>query len=126
MAVGKTSDDMIRARLEALIRKIEGVGHGATTSFWVGDAASERQSKDDLQSGRTYWVTALKNAKNGIRELDNQNCDFALEYLLEANSLAIDALGLRLSRVRNEEGLKLLAKPAKPRGRPKKNKIAKK
>lgn len=126
MDYGKTSKDMIRARLQSLIRKIEGVGAGATTSFWVGDKVAERQLKDDLDSGRTYWITALKNARSGIRELDHENFDMALEYLLEANSLAIDALGLRLSRVRDQEGLRLLAKAAKARGRPKKNEIGKK
>ncbi|KGJ04992.1 hypothetical protein IT41_08195 [Paracoccus halophilus] len=120
MDFGKTSGEMIQARLETLIRQIEAVGYGATTSYWVGDVVTERQLKDDLASGRTHWTTALARARSGIRALDDENYDLALDYLLEANSLAIAALGLRLSRVREQEGLKLLAKPAKRRGRPKK------
>jgi hypothetical protein len=116
---GKTSVDMIRARLEAIIRKITRVGSGAKTGFWVGDVAAERQVADDLASGRVHWHEALLRANAGIASLDEGDADLALEYLLEAHSFAVDALGLRLSRVRDQEGLKVLAKPAQPRGRKK-------
>lgn len=117
---GKISVEAIRGRLQTLVGQINGVGSGATTGYWVGDAAAERQVQDDLESGRLFWSTALRRAESGLKALDNDNPDFALIYLLEAHQLAIDALGLRLSRVRDQEGLKLLAKPAKPRGRKKK------
>lgn len=116
---GKASADMIRASLEALQLKIEGVGHGAAKGYWVGDKVGSRQAEDDLASGRTDWDTAWRFARNGLTALDAEDADLALAYLLAASSLAVNALGLRLSRVREAEGLRLLAKPARPRGRKK-------
>ena len=104
----------VRARLETLKAQIESVGHGATTSYWVGDTAAERQVKDDWRAGRAQWEAAWKNVTRGIKSLEDGDFDLALLSLLEAQSLAIGALGTRL----RPDDTYQLAKPAKPRGRP--------
>jgi hypothetical protein len=119
-AFAQVGADHVRARLERLKAQIEAVGHGATLSLWAGDKAAERQVQDDLSGGRLAWETAWRNCCHGLDALDSGDADLALCHLLEAQAMAINALGMRLSRVRSEEGLKLLAKPAKPRGRRKK------
>lgn len=105
----------IRARLEKLKAQIEGVGHGATMGYWVGDVAGERRHHDDWAAGRAFWHTAWSNANAGLEASAEGNHDRALNFLLEAQAMAIDALGSRL----RPDDLKQLAKPAKARGRKK-------
>lgn len=113
-STASVSVEYVRARLETLKAQIESVGHGATTSFWVGNTAAERQVKDDWRAGRTQWETAWANVKRGIRALEDSDYDLALLSLLEAQSFVIGALGTRL----RPDDIYQLAKPAKPRGRP--------
>lgn len=109
----------VRARLKALYERIEAVGHGASYGFYVGDTAAERQNADDWASGRGAWETAWLNTKLGLEASDSGNHDVALLFLLEAQAMAIIALGTRLEQsARPGRGLELLAKPAGRRGRP--------
>lgn len=113
-STASVSAEQVRVRLETLRAQIEGVGHGATTSFWVGSIATERQVKDDWISGRAQWEAAWTNVTLGIKALERGNFDQALLMLLEAQSLAIGALGTRL----RPDDTYQLGKPAKRRGRP--------
>lgn len=113
-ATATISVEYVRAKLETLKRQIESVGHGATTGFWVGDAAAERQIKDDWLSGRAQWKAAWSYVISGIESLDDGDFDMGLLRLVEAQSFAVGALGTRL----RPDDLHQLAKPAKRRGRP--------
>lgn len=114
-----TGAHAVRARLEALKARIDAVGHGASYGFCVGDVAAERQNNDDWASGRGAWETAWVNTKLGLEASENGKHDDALLFLLEAQAMAIIALGTRLEQsARPGRGLELLAKPAGRRGRP--------
>jgi hypothetical protein len=84
--------------------------------WWVGDVAGERRVLDDLGAGRLAWWQAHNSAESGLAALEQGDLELAEVCLTNALWLYIDVLE---GRVRPAD-MKILGKPSKRRGRPKK------
>lgn len=109
--------ESLRNRLLKLSEKTSGPEY--STSFWVGDRAGERQSLDDLNSGRRLLADAHQMANQALGYLDDGEGKMAVMAAWAAHDLYISFLESWLARVKPSDRPSIA--PAKRRGRPRKN-----
>lgn len=109
--------EMMRRRLEGMKAKTQGAADQPAGGWWVGDISGERRVKDDWAAGRLVWRSAHQNACWGLEYLDKNDMEMAEICMFQAIDFYIEALEIRV----RPSDLEVLDKPAKRRGRPKKN-----
>jgi hypothetical protein len=108
--------ESLRSQLMALELRAKIAERTGPGSFWVGDVAGERRVSDDGKSGRLALRQVHLHSKNGLQYLNDGDSEMAEAYLTEAVWLYIAVLEQRI----RPDDWKILAKPAKKRGRPQK------
>jgi hypothetical protein len=109
--------DMIRRRLEGMKAKTQSASNQPPAGWWGSNNSDERRVKDDWDAGRVHWREAYENACSGLRYLDEGAIEMAEICMFQAIDFYIVALEIRV----RPSDMDVLKKPAKMRGRPKKN-----
>jgi hypothetical protein len=109
--------DALRVGLNWILHITAGEQKPPAAAWWEGDVTRARQVRDDVDSGRLHWRDAHAGAKHGLAALERGDLDAANMWLHQAKAFCIKAL---LKRVDPGE-MARLTRPAKKRGRPKKD-----
>jgi|SRR5215203_6930685 len=114
----------LRASLSELAAKTA-TAAGRPLVYWGPDTPSgTRQLTDDAKSGWLDWRTARQMAEQGLKALDAGDLELASSCARAGMAHYVAALEARTARIRPSDA-KPLDKPARPRGRPRKNKLPK-
>lgn len=113
------TEGRLRKRLETLARLTDNASVELMGVWFGDDTAAERQASDDVKSGRLAWQSAHAEALEGMRSLGDGNIKQAEEHRWISESFVFEVLEkVLLPGQRDKEALK---RPAKRRGRPRKN-----
>src|SRR3954468_20250855 len=106
--------DELRRRLHRILENTKTSRISSVGALRPGDAAGQRETYDNLHSGRLYWAGAKENAEDGIQALDEADMEKADLHLWVATDFYIAALE---SCIRPSDVAEL-GRKIKKRGRP--------